>query len=125
MQRNGDKITIKVDIQVGEERLSQNIEQHLSRIVREACENALHHAQTKNISLSGTLTPQTIDLTIEDDGTGFDAQLDLSRLVANNHFGLAGMVERADLIGAEINIQSSPHTETKSTSPGWTIPKIF
>ncbi len=113
MERNSDTITIKVDIQTSEERLPQNIEQHLFRIVQEACENALRHAQAKNINMFGALIPQGIELTIEDDGKGFDAQLDLSNLIVNNHFGLAGMIERAHLIGAEINIQSRPSAGTK------------
>jgi signal transduction histidine kinase len=53
-------------------------------------------------------------LKIEDDGIGFNIgrHLELDTLLANNHFGLAGIVERARLIGSEINIQSSPNTGT-------------
>jgi signal transduction histidine kinase len=107
MDRSSDKIKIKVDIQTSQERLPENIEQHLFRIVQEACENAIRHAKAKNIALFGALTPHSINLTIEDDGTGFDTQLELSSLIANNHFGLAGMIERVRLIGADINIHSS------------------
>jgi two-component system sensor histidine kinase DegS len=106
-------VAIKVDIQAGEERLPQNMEQHLFRIVQEACENSLRHAQAKNIIIFGVLIPQRVELTLEDDGAGFEPQLELSNLLANNHFGLAGMVERVRLIGAEIDIQSSPATGTK------------
>ena len=113
MERSGDKIKIKVDIQASEERVPQNIEQHLFRITQEACENALRHAQAKNIAISGTLTHQRISMIIEDDGTGFDTPQDLSNLIINQHFGLAGMVERTHLIGAEINIQSRLNTGTK------------
>jgi signal transduction histidine kinase len=113
MERNGDRITIKVDIKAGEERLPQNIEQHMYRIIQEACENALRHAQAKAITIIGALATQEMDLTIQDDGAGFEQQLELSSLIANNHFGLAGMVERAHLIGAEMNVQSSPNKGTR------------
>lgn len=113
MERSGDKIKIKVDMRSGDERLPQNIEQHLFRIVQEACENALRHAQAKNIAISGTLAHQRISMVIEDDGAGFDTPQDLSSLIINQHFGLAGMVERAHLIGAEINIQSRLNSGTK------------
>lgn len=113
MERSGDKIKIKVDIQASEERIPQNIEQHLFRIVQEACENALRHAQAKNIAISGTLAHQRISMVIEDDGAGFDTPQDLSSLIVNQHFGLAGMVERTHLIGAEINIQSRLNTGTR------------
>jgi signal transduction histidine kinase len=112
MERSGDRVSIKVEIQTGEERLPQNMEQHLFRIVQEACENSLRHAQPKNITIRGVLTSQKMDLTLEDDGKGFEPQLDLGNLIANNHFGLAGMLERALLIGAEIDIRSSQNTGT-------------
>jgi hypothetical protein len=38
---------------------------------------------------------------------------ELSNLIANQHFGLAGMVEWANLIGAEINIASKQNTGIK------------
>jgi two-component system sensor histidine kinase DegS len=112
MERSGDKIKIKVNVQANEERLPLNIEQHLFRIVQEACENALRHAGAKTVTLFGTLTSTNASMTIEDDGTGFDVQSDLNNLIANNHFGLAGMVERSHLIDAEINIQSKPSQGT-------------
>lgn len=114
MERSGDEIKIKVDIQSEEERLPQNIEQHLFRIVQEACENALKHAKAGNIRIQGSITPASVDLNLSDDGTGFemDRELELGRLLSDNHFGLAGMVERAHLIDAQINIQSRINTGT-------------
>jgi signal transduction histidine kinase len=115
MERSGDSVKITVDIQAIEERVPQNIEQHLFRIVQEACENALRHSHAVNIRIYGSLNPQKVDLTIEDDGTGFDSddQLELDTLLANNHFGLAGIVERAMLINAEVKINSIPKAGTQ------------
>ena len=110
MERNSDKIKIHVDIQAGEERVPENIEKHLYRIVQEGCENSLRHAHAQRIGIFGTLTPQKIDLIIEDDGKGFDMQPEMNSLLVNSHFGLAGMVERARLIDAEISIKSQPNT---------------
>ena len=113
MERNGDRIKIYVDIQAGEERVPEKIEQHLYRIVQESCENALRHSHANRIGILGVLAPQKIDLVIEDDGTGFDAQPEMSSLIASNHFGLAGMVERARLIDAEISFKSAPNAGLK------------
>lgn len=113
MERTGDRVTIKVGINTSEERLPQNIEQHLFRIVQESCENSLRHARAKNINIFGRLAPGKVELDIADDGIGFDPQTELSSLIANSHFGLAGMVERASLIGAEISIQSNLNAGTK------------
>jgi signal transduction histidine kinase len=114
MERSGDSVRIAVAIQAAEERVSQNIEQHLFRIVQEACENALRHSNAANIKIYGMLDSQKVDLTVEDDGKGFDIndQLELDTLLANNHFGLAGIVERAHLIDGEITLRSTPQKGT-------------
>lgn len=114
MERSGDEIKIKVDIQSEEERLPQNIEQHLFRIVQEACENALKHAKAGSIRIQGLITPTSADLNLADNGKGFemDSNFELGSLLSNNHFGLAGMVERAHLIDAQINIQSRINSGT-------------
>ena len=95
MERNGDKIKIYVDINASEERVPENIEQHLYRIVQEGCENALRHSQAQRIGIFGTFSSQKIDLIIEDDGKGFNGQLEITSLIANNHFGLAGNARKA------------------------------
>ena len=108
MERTEDKIQVDVDIQSDGCRYPEKIELHLFRIVQEACENSLRHAQAKNITISGNLFPQEIDLRLKDDGLGFDAgdNLQLDVLIANKHFGLAGMIERAAIIEAEVGIES-------------------
>lgn len=115
MERSGDKVKVKADLEASEERVPQHMEQHLFRIVQEACENSLRHAEARLVSIYGTLTPEKVDLNIHDDGKGFDAdsKLELDSLLANHHFGLSGMTERAFLIGAKIKIHSGPNTGTR------------
>ncbi|TES91375.1 MAG: sensor histidine kinase, partial [Anaerolineales bacterium] len=80
------------------------------RIVQQACENALLPAQANNLKIVGEISEDGVNVRIEDNGVGFETggNLMLSDLLANKHYGLAGMHERADLIGAKINIQSTP-----------------
>ena len=115
MERSSDNIKVAVAMGAGEERTSQNIEQHLFRIVQEACENAIRHSHCTNLKIHGSINSKSVDLSIEDDGTGFEVndQLELDALLSNNHFGLAGMIERAYLIGGEISLQSKPGMGTK------------
>jgi signal transduction histidine kinase len=65
--------------------------------------------------ISGKLLPQQFELDIEDDGTGFEAgrELQLESLLAARHFGLAGIVQRAALIGADVKFESTPGAGTK------------
>lgn len=115
MERSGDKIRIKIDLEAAEERMPEQMELHLYRIVQEACENSLRYASPKSILIYGFLTPSKVNLNIHDDGEGFetDSNFELDTLLVNHHFGLAGMIERAYLIDAKINIHSHPNNGTR------------
>jgi len=104
-------VQIVSDIQAnGEWRYAEVVEGNIYRIVQEACENASKYAHAKIISISGELSSERIDIKVIDDGIGFSSEvsLKLDEMLANKHFGLAGMHERADLIGAVIRIDSKP-----------------
>jgi signal transduction histidine kinase len=115
MERSDDPVQVNVDLRIDGSRYPPKTELHLYRIVQEACENALRHAQARNISISGKLDAQEINLHLQDDGIGFDLgeTLDLDALITNKHFGLAGMMERAAIIGAEVRIESMPDKGTR------------
>jgi signal transduction histidine kinase len=95
--------------------IAPKVEQHLYRIVQQACENSLRHSHAKLVRIIGIITTKAIHLTVTDDGIGFDVEsaLDFSELIANQHFGLAGMHERASLINATLTIQSNSEHGTR------------
>jgi signal transduction histidine kinase len=107
-ERVGDSVSLLFEVQPSDLRYPISVEEHLFRIVQQATENALEHASAKTIRIYGHLATEQISLVVEDDGMGFPAgkQLDLSSLLMHKHFGLAGMFERASLIGAEVEINS-------------------
>lgn len=111
--KNG--LVFTLELQSDESRYPAEVEQHLFRIVQEACENALRHGLARNISITGELLPGNINLTVADNGKGFDTGkgFDLAALLTNKHFGLAGMLERAEMIGGNVKIESSPETGTQ------------
>ena len=90
-------------------RYPPEVELHLYRIVQQACKNAIEHAHASHITVSGHLEAGHIDLRVTDDGIGFssDTKTDLAELLIKKHFGLAGMYERAALIGAKVQISSA------------------
>jgi signal transduction histidine kinase len=105
-----------VYIQSGEEcRYPDNVENHLYRIVQEACGNALKYAHAKTIRTTGKLSRQKIELTVEDDGVGFEVESspNLDDTHASKHYGLTGMHERASLIGAQVDIDAKPGQGTR------------
>lgn len=117
MERNLDTVRIRVELEDSGERYPEEIEKNLFRIIQQAFENALRHGHATNIRLTGRLNPASVELTIEDNGHGFDlgTRLDLEALLAEGHYGLVGMFERAALIGAKLDLQSQPTSGTQIT----------
>ena len=115
-ERTHDTVQVISEIQTdGVWRYAEIVENNIYRIVQEACENALKSAHAKSIRLSGELCADHIELQVSDDGVGFDTGVSLQQdeLLARKHFGLAGMHERAELIGASLQIDSHPGQGTK------------
>lgn len=104
-----EKSNVRFSLPYSDTRYPVEVELHLYRIVQQACKNAIEHAQSTRIVISGKLEPGHVDLSVADDGTGFssDTKIDLAELLIKKHFGLAGMYERAALIGAEVQIITS------------------
>ncbi len=115
MERSENRVRVTLAMFGEQERYPPNIELHLFRIAQEACENALRHAKAANAVISAQLDAESVSLEIEDDGLGFEMGdgMELDDLLLHKHFGLAGIVERANLIGAQIGIRSAPETGTR------------
>jgi signal transduction histidine kinase len=79
------------------------------RIVQEALRNAAKHADASEIEVRLTEYPDRLRLTVTDDGRGIPGgTADSARFVAQGHFGLAGMRERAAMIGGRLEVQTAP-----------------
>jgi len=93
----------------------RQLELHIYRITQLACENALKHGRPKTLVVRGCIEPGLIELTVEDDGLGFEAgaALDLAHLVSRKQYGLASMFARASLIGAEVSVDSAVGAGTR------------
>jgi len=83
--------------------LPQTIEQCLYRITQEATANVAHHANARTLTVQLTINGDIL-LQVSDDGQGFDPQ----QAESAGHFGLAGIRERAALVGGELDISSQP-----------------
>jgi len=107
-------IEINLEIPKSNTRYAPKIEQNLYRIIQEGCENALRHADAATIRVSGSLESDRVNLEVVDDGIGMASeQPDFSTLLAGKHFGLAGIFERADVIGAKVRIDSANRKGTR------------
>ncbi len=91
------------------ERPPPEVELAFYRILREAVDNTLHHAEATSLSLSATVLAREVEAVVEDDGHGI-ARSAAREAARAGHFGLVSMAQRAALIGAEFEITGvSPH----------------
>jgi ligand-binding sensor domain-containing protein/signal transduction histidine kinase len=79
------------------------VETNLLRIGQEAINNAVKHARANRIDVTLNFDTRSVRLSIRDDGRGFNPQSQ----IADGHFGLIGMRERAEQIGGVLTIDSA------------------
>jgi signal transduction histidine kinase len=93
---------------VGHKRLvPPDIRTEILRIAQESTTNILKHAQAKAVLVEMVFEPDTLCLTVNDDGTGFDFN------AHHDGFGLIGMQERALRIGAALSVDGVPGKGTR------------
>ena len=90
-----------------ERRLPSKYEVALFRLIQESVQNALKHAEAKEIQVKLEICKEAITVTVRDDGKGFD-----KNQRRNDSFGLIGMKERVDLLEGQITIDSKKGTGT-------------
>lgn len=98
-----------------EQRLRPEVELALYRIAQEALNNVVRHAQASHVEVHLGFTQRVIALTITDDGCGFNVPGSPAEMAPIGHFGLLGMQERAELVGARLTIESAPDQGTSVT----------
>jgi signal transduction histidine kinase len=131
LETKGIRVTIEVtsnmippngatDIQ----RLSPEMETALFRVVQEAISNIARHAAARNVEIKLELDESSAVMSIQDDGIGFDlSELSVSTiketestdsLLSNNTrgLGIVGMQERIELMGGELDINTTPGSGT-------------
>ena len=81
------------------------------RIGREAVTNAFRHSRASKIEVELQYAPKHLRLLVRDNGVGIDQAV--VRTGLDGHWGLSGMRERAEEIGAKLRVLSSPAAGTE------------
>jgi signal transduction histidine kinase len=89
------------DLQASGERLDQDLETAVYRMVQEALTNAAKHARAERVRVAVSARDGELCIEVQDDGVGFEpASLE-------GGFGMAGMRERAALAGGTLSVDSN------------------
>jgi signal transduction histidine kinase len=112
---SGQKTALRVDFHHtgAERRLSGDVELALYRMAQEALNNTVHHAQATHASVKIEFKPHSVTLEVTDNGAGFVVPKSPAGFAPSGHFGLVGLYERAQLIGAHLEITSTPGKGTQ------------
>jgi signal transduction histidine kinase len=91
--------------------LKPETQEQINTIGREALVNALLHSGATCIEVEVEYLPRRLRVVVRDNGRGIDPQE--ARRLSDAHWGLAGMRDRADSIGAKLTLWSSPGAGTE------------
>jgi signal transduction histidine kinase len=102
-ERTGMRVDLEANVG---DRLPSDLETALYRIVQEALTNIVKHAEATAVSIVLARSGRSVTAVIEDNGRGFDPELD------GDGLGLLGMGERLALLGGKLKVESSPGAGT-------------
>jgi signal transduction histidine kinase len=102
----------KIEVSVSGEPipLGRTINHNLLRIAQEATTNAIRHANASQITMLLAYAPDTVSLTISDDGVGFVPTAVLQDKVG--HLGLRGIRNRVKKLRGKLTVDSTPNQGT-------------
>ena len=116
VQQQHPNLSINLQLLGKLDALGENLNINIYRIVQEAFNNAIKHAEASNIDIKLETTKiGALQLTISDDGKG----MDINSVDQTNHFGLLGMRERVQGFHGSFNVDSDLHA--KQSNRGTTI----
>lgn len=106
LQPLGIAVTLQADGQ--ENRLPSEVETVLFRIAQEAMNNVARHSQAKRLAIRLEQSAERVEMVLADDGLGWDRARASLPADPGRGLGLAGMRERACLVGGQVWLESKP-----------------
>jgi PAS domain S-box-containing protein len=111
MLTHRSRVVFEMDVAPDFPRFDRMVETSAYRIAQEAITNAFKHAQARRISIKLSVQGNSATINVEDDGRG----IDYAAVTASHGIGLAAIRERAELIGANIEIATEVGHGTRLT----------
>ena len=119
-QQQNAEVSIVLSLEGDINKLGENININVYRIVQEAINNAIKHANASKIEVKlESKEDGGLNLVIEDDGKGMDAE----SVDQSSHFGLLGMRERVQGLHGEFEVVSNMQEDQQGTTIKISIPR--
>lgn len=106
-------VRCRVSLRLGRVRIPTERAVAAFRIVQEALTNVARHARARSVRVELRRLPSALELTIRDDGVGFDVEAARRNAMQGESLGVLGMQERAQLAGGQLTIDSAPGAGTR------------
>jgi signal transduction histidine kinase len=113
-------IPVSIDTDGNLENLSESLRTCIYRVVQESLTNCARHAEAKNVRIAVHGSNDRINLTIQDDGKGFDPGN-----IGSHGLGLIGMEERVRKLGGTLAISSQSLEGHKGTALAVELPAVM
>ncbi len=97
-------LALKLNLPDNLDDIPPEVEQCYYRVAQEAFENVVRHAQADSLAVTLSQDSSGLLMIIADDGRGLDLQEDIEA----DHLGIQGILERARMIGADLEVDSKP-----------------
>jgi two-component system sensor histidine kinase DegS len=102
--------TVETDLRAPDDKLTETQQTVVLRVVQEALQNVRKHARARETTIATRILDDAWVVEVRDDGRGFDVGSVAAR--GRRNFGLQFMRERAELIGATLEVSSGPEAGT-------------
>jgi signal transduction histidine kinase/ligand-binding sensor domain-containing protein len=109
---NENAPALRVEMHGAPRTLHPIVRDEIFRIAGEALHNAFRHAQAKQVEVELRYDERQLRVRVRDDGKGIDPKV-LNAGGREGHFGMAGMRERAQLVGGNVTVWSAPDSGTE------------
>lgn len=106
-------VDVDADLDEDGQTLPEPVRLALYRIAQEAMSNAVQHGRPSHVAVTFELAAEELRLDVVDDGVGCAFPADLRAPSRPGHYGIVGMVERAESVGGRLYATSEPGRETR------------
>jgi two-component system, NarL family, sensor kinase len=104
--------SISAEVEVDECDLDAHVETAIYRMAQEALQNVVKHSGASHVRIELRVLRNVVQVLVVDDGCGFAPEA-LAGATGGTRYGVTGMRARADLVGAELRLDSKPRHGTR------------